>query len=90
MMCSVRRCIYSNLVHSPPAHCGRPLLGIGESEWAFRTTFDVRPESLKEDSADLVFEGLDTYATVELVRVSQCMLTAVVDTHFRFHFAEWH
>ncbi|KAF8307944.1 glycoside hydrolase family 2 protein [Clavulina sp. PMI_390] len=39
---------------------------VGESDWAFRTSFDVSDGSLKVDHADLVFDGLDTYATVEL------------------------
>lgn len=43
-------------------------LGIGESDWAFRTTFNVTNESLTEEHADIVLEGLDTYAVVELVR----------------------
>jgi len=43
-------------------------LGIGESDWAFRTSFNVTKESLEEAHADIVLEGLDTYAIVELVR----------------------
>jgi hypothetical protein len=42
-------------------------VGIGQSDWAFRTFFEVTEESLKEEHADIVFEGLDTYAVVELV-----------------------
>jgi hypothetical protein len=43
------------------------LPGIGETDWAFKTTFEVTESELQAPHADLVFEGLDTYATVELV-----------------------
>jgi hypothetical protein len=41
--------------------------GIGETDWAFKTTFNASEDEVKAPHADLVFEGLDTYATVELV-----------------------
>jgi len=34
--------------------------------WSYKTTFDANPAWLKSDHAELVFEGLDTYATVML------------------------
>lgn len=37
---------------------------IGEAEWAFKTVLDLTAEQLREPHADLVFEGLDTFATV--------------------------
>ncbi|CAG8756462.1 14603_t:CDS:2, partial [Acaulospora colombiana] len=39
---------------------------IGEEEWAFRTNFTVTPDMKTFSQIDLVFEGLDTYSTVEL------------------------
>jgi len=42
-------------------------LGVGEAEWAFKTTFDVTDELLAPN-VDLVFDGLDTFAAVKLVR----------------------
>ncbi|KIJ70008.1 glycoside hydrolase family 2 protein [Hydnomerulius pinastri MD-312] len=39
---------------------------IGETEWVFKNTFTVTEKDLAADHADLVFEGLDTYATVKL------------------------
>ncbi|KAF8639454.1 hypothetical protein AX16_010309 [Volvariella volvacea WC 439] len=39
---------------------------VGESDWAFQSTFDVSEEVLASPHADLVFEGLDTFATVSL------------------------
>ncbi|KAG8894478.1 hypothetical protein FRC01_012935, partial [Tulasnella sp. 417] len=40
--------------------------GLGEAVWAFKTTFDVTEKELAEPNVDLVFEGLDTNAIVEL------------------------
>ncbi|KAK7470700.1 hypothetical protein VKT23_002122 [Stygiomarasmius scandens] len=39
---------------------------IGESRWSFKTTFSVTEDELKSSNADLLFEGLDTFATVLL------------------------
>ena len=44
------------------------LLGVGEKEWAFKTTFTASDDDLKAPNADIVFDGLDTYATATLVR----------------------
>ena len=51
-----------------------PFYGINEQKiqwveneaWEYRTAFTVTPEQLKRDDAQLVFEGLDTYADVYL------------------------
>lgn len=39
---------------------------VGEADWKFKTTFDVDEAELTKSNADLVFEGLDTFATVYL------------------------
>jgi len=39
---------------------------IGKTDWEYQTSFVVTPEVLTRDNIDLVFEGLDTYATVFL------------------------
>ncbi|PYT04137.1 MAG: beta-mannosidase [Acidobacteria bacterium] len=39
---------------------------IGKTDWEYQTTFDAPPELLKREHVELVFEGLDTYATVTL------------------------
>ncbi|KAI0315972.1 glycoside hydrolase family 2 protein [Amylostereum chailletii] len=39
---------------------------IGEAEWAFKTSFDITDQDVNAPNIDLVFEGLDTYATVQL------------------------
>ena len=39
---------------------------IGKTDWEYRTTFKVTPETLKRENIELVFEGLDTYAQVFL------------------------
>lgn len=39
---------------------------IGESEWAFKSTFTVTEEELRASHADLVFDGLDTFARIDL------------------------
>ncbi len=44
-----------------------PLLGIGESSWSFKTVFEVTEDELRAPNADLVFDGLDTFASVSLV-----------------------
>jgi hypothetical protein len=45
----------------------KPSLGVGESEWAFKHTLEVSEKELGAPNVDLVFEGLDTFATVTLV-----------------------
>ncbi|KXN83668.1 putative beta-mannosidase B [Leucoagaricus sp. SymC.cos] len=44
---------------------------IGESDWEFKSTFSVTQDDLVPSHADLIFEGLDTFATVTLVRIIQ-------------------
>jgi len=39
---------------------------VGEAEWAFKTEFTANDTELSQPNADLVFEGLDTFATVLL------------------------
>ncbi|KAF4620078.1 hypothetical protein D9613_005220 [Agrocybe pediades] len=39
---------------------------VGEAEWAFKTTLDVTEAELAAPNLDLIFEGLDTFATVKL------------------------
>ncbi|KAG6919397.1 hypothetical protein DXG01_006280 [Tephrocybe rancida] len=39
---------------------------VGESEWAFKSTFEVTEEELRSPNVDLVFDGLDTFAKVDL------------------------
>jgi hypothetical protein len=44
------------------------MVGVGEADWAFKTTFKVTKEQLAEPHADLLFEGLDTFCDISLVR----------------------
>ncbi|EMD40849.1 glycoside hydrolase family 2 protein [Gelatoporia subvermispora B] len=39
---------------------------IGEADWSFKTQFQVTESELAAPNADLVFDGLDTFATVAL------------------------
>ncbi|KAF8325256.1 beta-mannosidase [Cantharellus anzutake] len=39
---------------------------VGEADWAFRTEFGADDHQLDREHVDLVLEGLDTYATVQL------------------------
>lgn len=39
---------------------------VGEAEWAFKTTFTVSERELTSPSLDLVFDGLDTFAAIDL------------------------
>ncbi|TFK75967.1 glycoside hydrolase family 2 protein [Pluteus cervinus] len=39
---------------------------VGEADWAFKSTFTVSEEELSSSNVDLVFDGLDTFATVTL------------------------
>jgi beta-mannosidase len=39
---------------------------VGEATWAFKASFHVNDAVLAEPNIDLVFEGLDTYANIEL------------------------
>ncbi|KAI0353465.1 glycoside hydrolase family 2 protein [Trametes cingulata] len=39
---------------------------VGEAEWAFKTRFTVSDAEAEAENVDLVFDGLDTFAVVEL------------------------
>ncbi|KAG6817452.1 hypothetical protein H0H87_008620 [Tephrocybe sp. NHM501043] len=39
---------------------------VGESEWAFKSSFTVTEEELRFSNVDLIFDGLDTFAKVNL------------------------
>ncbi|HJQ33705.1 MAG TPA: glycoside hydrolase family 2 protein [Pyrinomonadaceae bacterium] len=39
---------------------------VGKTDWEYRTTFDATPALVHRQHVELVFEGLDTYATVFL------------------------
>jgi beta-mannosidase len=39
---------------------------ISKKDWIYRTTFDVSKKEIEHDAIELVFEGLDTHATVKL------------------------
>lgn len=41
---------------------------VGESDWRFKTVFEITEEQSKQDNVDVVFEGLDTFCHVEIVR----------------------
>ncbi|WP_342250512.1 beta-mannosidase [Sphingomonas sp. OTU376] len=43
-----------------------PIQWAGLTNWQFRKVIEVTPEMLKRDHIDLVFDGLDTFATVSL------------------------
>src|SRR5260370_29595054 len=44
----------------------KKLQWIGKTDWEYRTTFNVTAEMLDRTNVELVFEGLDTYASVFL------------------------
>ena len=54
-----------------PLDVGTPGLtacsGIGEADWAFKTSFEVSDREHSASNVDLVFEGLDTFSVVSLV-----------------------
>ena len=53
--------------------------GVGEAEWAFKTTLNATEAELAAPNVDLVFEGLDTFATVKLVSmIDTCTLCSIV------------
>ncbi|KAF8244422.1 glycoside hydrolase [Wilcoxina mikolae CBS 423.85] len=39
---------------------------VGEEDWIYRVSFPTPPDAGRETKTDIVFEGLDTYATVTL------------------------
>ncbi|KAL0950040.1 hypothetical protein HGRIS_010048 [Hohenbuehelia grisea] len=51
---------------------------VGEAKWAFKTTFQVAEQDLALQNADLVFEGLDTFANITLNG------TKILDSHNQF------
>jgi len=53
----------------PDPYVGAPEAGlqwIGLADWEYRTSFDAPPDVLRRARAELVFEGLDTFAEVWL------------------------
>jgi beta-mannosidase len=69
---SVPGCVHTDLMNNrmiPDPFFGtneQTLQWIGEKDWVYQTTFDVPPALFRRDSIELVFMGLDTYATVSL------------------------
>lgn len=65
------QCTYTSQCPTPAFSCwiGREAdqIGVGEADWAFKTTFNVSKEQLAEPHADLLFEGLDTFCDISLV-----------------------
>ena len=65
-------CIHTDLMRNkliPDPFVGtneESLQWIGEKNWIYETTFDIPAETLKKESIELVFNGLDTYADVTL------------------------
>ena len=43
-------------------------LGIGEADWAFKASFEASDWELSAPNVDLVFDGLDTFSVISLVR----------------------
>ncbi|MFL6258049.1 MAG: glycosyl hydrolase 2 galactose-binding domain-containing protein [Pyrinomonadaceae bacterium] len=57
----------NRLIEDPFYRDNEPKLQwIGKTDWEYRTTFDVPTALLTRRNLELVFEGLDTYATVYL------------------------
>ncbi|MET0650412.1 MAG: glycoside hydrolase family 2 protein [Pyrinomonadaceae bacterium] len=57
----------NKLIEDPFYRDNEPKLQwIGKADWEYRTTFDVPAAVLRRRNVELVFEGLDTYATVYL------------------------
>ena len=54
---------------------------VGLSDWQFRTRLSVTPAMLARDHLDLVFDGLDTFATV---RVNGTVLLSADNAHRRW------
>ena len=65
-------CVHRDLLREgriPDPFYGRnelDLQWVGEKEWIYRCTFDSEPGLLSHDEMELVFDGLDTVATVRL------------------------
>jgi beta-mannosidase len=57
----------NKLIEDPFYRDNEPKLQwIGKTDWEYQTTFDVPADLLRREHVELVFEGLDTYATVTL------------------------
>jgi beta-mannosidase len=57
----------NRLIEDPFYRDNEPKLQwIGKTDWEYRTTFDAPAALLRRRNVELVFEGLDTYATVYL------------------------
>lgn len=50
-------------------HAPYSFVGIGEASWAFKTSLLIDETDLSAPNVDLVFDGLDTFAKVYLVRI---------------------
>jgi beta-mannosidase len=65
-------CVHTDLMRNgliPDPFCGtneQALQWIGEKDWTYESTFDVSQEILGRQNLELVFTGLDTYASVRL------------------------
>lgn len=44
-------------------------IGVGEAEWAFKTSFNITEKEHASQNVDIVVDGLDTFASVKLVRI---------------------
>lgn len=57
----------NNLIPHPFEACNeKELQWIGQKDWVYRTTFDLSSDLMQRQNLSLVFEGLDTYASVKL------------------------
>ncbi|MBE0662240.1 MAG: glycoside hydrolase family 2 protein [Bacteroidales bacterium] len=57
----------NNQIPDPFYGCNeKNLQWIGQTDWVYRTTFQVDASLLEKSKVNLVFEGLDTYAVVSL------------------------
>src|SRR5882724_3696304 len=57
----------AGLIEDPYFGTNEPkLLWIGETNWQYRSTFDADPKLFDQERIDLVCDGLDTVATIEL------------------------
>ena len=65
-------CVHTDLMRNgliPDPFFGtneQELQWIGEKDWIYQTTFDLPADFLKQANVELVFRGLDTYASVAL------------------------
>jgi hypothetical protein len=63
-----------------PIPDSRTSLGIGESDWTFRTQFNITEREKAAKHVDLVFDGLDTYALVKLVSTPFRLIVCISPT----------